>query len=687
MKKLSLTLIISLGLIATFFTACEEDEPGVDTTPTIASLTPTSGPVGSPVTIAGTNFGTTPSVSFGSTAATTSSVSPTSITVEVPASLGLGAVDVTVTAGGETSNAASFEVTEEALPTLVEIAQNTAELSSLVDALTEAGLVDAVSATGPFTVFAPDDDAFADLLSTLSVSGVSDIPDDILQITLLDHVITGQFLSTELNDGDTITALSGRELIVSIDGSTVMVGGATVASADVEASNGVAHIVDAVLMPINPATELALHLIENNNAVADLGIDGSNLTSSEAVVTSDLAAYPAGDFFTEVSYKGAFDPSASSTWLDGWSLLSRGGYLGGTASNQYAFDPADTTGAGSVLVDLPQTIVGNRTLDADSIYRFDGYTFVENGELLIEAGTVLIARTEPTTGDPISGLIITRSATINAQGTADAPIIFTSEDDTEEGGLTELSTGEWGGLIILGEGIVNEDGASELQIEGIPSAIPALYGGANNADNSGILRYVSIRYTGDAIAAGNELQGLTLGAVGSGTTIEFVESFASSDDGVEIFGGAAELKYFAVGFAEDDSYDFDLGYEGNIQFGFAIQNTDQTASDTFIEWDGAVDDNNPIYSDPSLYNMTFIGNARSDQAVLMRDNTAGVLANSIIVDEGGKGIQVENLANTEGDSYNRLVNGEIEILSNVFDLGDEISRLTTGSSGVILPTE
>ena len=678
-----------LGFFAVVFTACEDDDPDpVDTTPTISSITPSSAVAGDTITIAGTNFGTSPTVTIGGTSATVISATATSIEAEVPESLGLGAADVEVTAGGETATSTSFEVIAAPLPSLVEIAQAVPELSSLVAALTEAGLVDAVSVDGPLTVFAPDNDAFADLLSTLGVSGVEDVPDDILEITLLDHVVDGSVFAADLSDGDTIEALSGRELVVSIDGSTVMVGGATVTTPDNEASNGVAHIVDAVLMPINPATELALHLINNNNAIADLGLDASTIVpASDAVITDNLAAYPTDDFFTDVSYKGAFEPG-SSDWLDGWSLLSRGGYLGGTAANQYAFDPADTTGAGSVLVNLPQTISGDRLLDADSIYKFEGYTFVENGTLEIEAGTVLIAETEPTTGDPISAMIIRRSGMIEANGTVDAPIIFTSENDTESGALDEFSVSEWGGLVILGEGIASDDGTTEIQIEGIPTSIPALYGApagqGNNEDNSGTLRFVSIRYTGDAIAAGNELQGLTLGAVGSGTTIEYVESFASSDDGVEIFGGAAELKYFAVGFSEDDSYDFDIGYVGNIQFGFAIQGAND--SDNFIEWDGAKPDAADIYSNPTLYNMTFIGAARSDQAILMRDNTGGTVANSIIVNEGTKGIQVEDL-DGDADSYNRLVNtGEITLESNVFDLGDDIRLLTTGTPGAIQPT-
>ncbi len=156
MKKLSLTLLMTLGLFALVFTACDEDDPDpVDTTPTITGVTPNSAPAGDTITIAGTNFGTSPTLTIGGTSATVISTTATSIEAEVPESLGLGAAEIVVTAGGETATA-NFEVIAAPLPSLVEIAQAVPELSSLVAALAEAGLVEAVSIDGPLTVFAPD---------------------------------------------------------------------------------------------------------------------------------------------------------------------------------------------------------------------------------------------------------------------------------------------------------------------------------------------------------------------------------------------------------------------------------------------------------------------------------------------------------------------------------------------------
>ena len=181
---------------------------------------------------------------------------------------------------------------------------------------------------------------------------------------------------------------------------------------------------------------------------------------------------------------------------------------------------------------------------ANNIYLLDGFVFLESGGTLnIEAGTVIKGMTTPSTGDNASALIISRGAKIIAEGSVESPIIFTSENDDIsdpfdmmlEGG--ELGDrGSWGGLIILGNGITGVNGG-EVGIEGIPAGeVRALYGGTDNADNSGILKYVSIRYGGAALSPGDEINGLTLGGVGSGTVIEYLEVYGNGDDGTEIFG-------------------------------------------------------------------------------------------------------------------------------------------------------
>ena len=270
----------------------------------------------------------------------------------------------------------------------------------------------------------------------------------------------------------------------------------------------------------------------------------------------------------------------------------------------------------------------------DKEYLLDGLVYLEEvGKLYIEEGTVIKFTSNPTTGDNTSALIITRDAQIFAEGTADEPIILTSDlDDGNPGTLDETDNSLWGGLILLGKAKISMDGSPEGQIEGIDATEPrGRFGGTNNEDNSGVLRYVSIRYTGAELAPGNELQGLTLGAVGSGTTIEYVEIFASSDDGIEFFGGHVNLNHIVIAWAEDDSFDWDIGWRGKGQFWFAVQRSD--VANHGGEWDGAQPDGveDPYYSMPVLYNATFIGsgvgaeNAKNSPAILMRDATAGTV--------------------------------------------------------------
>ena len=165
----------------------------------------------------------------------------------------------------------------------------------------------------------------------------------------------------------------------------------------------------------------------------------------------------------------------------------------------------------------------------------------------------------------------------------------------------------------------------------------------------------------------------------------------SGDDGIEFFGGTVNVKYAAIAFAKDDAFDYDIGYRGLGQFWFTVQlgAVADNAGDHGGEWDGAKPDGASLYSDPTIYNATFVGRGRTDggrgaeaPAILMRDNTAGVLANSIITDFDGKGIEVEDL-DGQGDSYNRFLGGEIEILNNIWYVGPNYTTISVGDDGII----
>ncbi|MEM8898412.1 MAG: T9SS type A sorting domain-containing protein, partial [Bacteroidota bacterium] len=311
---------------------------------------------------------------------------------------------------------------------------------------------------------------------------------------------------------------------------------------------------------------------------------------------------------------------------------------------------------------------GTTTWTNDNIYVLDGFVFVEAGDtLIIEPGTVIKGRTGQ--GAQASALIVARDGYIDAQGTSADPIIFTSiVDDTNNPNDIPLNTtGLWGGVIILGNATLNSE-PGETAIEGIPTTeTRGLYGGDDDEDNSGIFRYVSIRHGSTNIGAGNEINGLTMGGVGSGTTIEWVEVFNSADDGFEWFGGTVGTKYLISAFNNDDAFDYDEGWRGNNQFWFAIQSSD-VGSDFGGEHDGGTSPETAMpFATPVVYNATFIGGgqAEDDEGVfLIRDNAGGEYHNSIFT-EYNKGVSVEKLSSGE-HSFNRLLDGDLKLHNNIF---------------------
>jgi hypothetical protein len=325
----------------------------------------------------------------------------------------------------------------------------------------------------------------------------------------------------------------------------------------------------------------------------------------------------------------------------------------------------------------------------DNTYVLDGLVFLEErGVLNIEAGTVVKFTDRPDLGNP-SALVITRGARIYAEGTAQEPIIFTAEADdvSDPLDLGPSDNALWGGIVILGKGITQKNGNPEVNVQGIDLSEPrGAYGGDDNEDNSGVMRYVSIRHGGRQIASGSELNGLTLGAVGSGTVLEYIEVYANSDDGIEFFGGAPNLKYAVVAFAEDDSFDWDEVYTGKGQFWFSIQRED--IADAGGELDGTTPDDLVPYSNPVIYNWTHIGSgpgapASNPVGWLFRAGTAGTVANSIVAEMKNKGLEVQDRAPGVNDAYSKLGTGELQILNNVFwNCGDN-TDLDGGANGII----
>ncbi|WP_452218490.1 hypothetical protein [Lacinutrix undariae] len=281
-------------------------------------------------------------------------------------------------------------------------------------------------------------------------------------------------------------------------------------------------------------------------------------------------------------------------------------------------------------VSVSGAITVNTTWTSDNIYVLNQKVVVDNGAVLtIEPGTII--KGTAGTGSLASALIIARGSQINAVGTADQPIIFTSSSDNISCGETtgtnlgENNRGLWGGLIVLGNAPCSFSGnVPEAQIEGIPADDTfGLYGGNVAADNSGIIQYVSIRHGGALIGEGNEINGLTLGGVGNGTTIDNVEVVANVDDGVEFFGGTVNASNILVWGQGDDALDIDQAYSGTISNAMVILGD---VSDHAFEVDGPEGSATGSFT---IENATIVGNLTTENGEYAdyRSNAMGTTNN------------------------------------------------------------
>lgn len=307
---------------------------------------------------------------------------------------------------------------------------------------------------------------------------------------------------------------------------------------------------------------------------------------------------------------------------------------------------------------------GTVTWKANQNIVLEGFVFVNEGQTLtIEAGAVIRAKTGQ--AENASALIVARGGKIIAQGTATNPIIFTVEGDNLQGSIPIESKGLWGGIILLGNAPLNVSG-NEALIEGIPINEPrGLYGGTIPEDNSGILQYVSIRHGGTNIGQGNEINGLTLGGVGNGTTIDHIEVISNADDGIEFFGGTVNCKYLAVAFCGDDAFDFDMGYQGKGQYWLAIQSEDE--GNLIAELDGSAGHpSNRPYTMPQIYNLTALGHGTKKTGEIMHfgSNAAGYFMNSIFINQQS-GIGVDYYSQIS-NSFEQWQIGNIKLEGNTF---------------------
>jgi hypothetical protein len=322
-------------------------------------------------------------------------------------------------------------------------------------------------------------------------------------------------------------------------------------------------------------------------------------------------------------------------------------------------------------VTLSSVIDKNTTLYKRNTYLLNGVVYVtNNATLTIEAGTVI-------RGDFAScgTLVITKGSKLMANGLETDPIIFTSNKSAGE-----RKPGDWGGVIVLGNAEVNKLGGVAAIEWGLDSKY-AIYGGPDDNDNSGILKYVRIEYPGNKLSKDQELNGLTLAGVGKGTVLENIQVSYSNDDSFEMFGGSVPLKNLVSYRCTDDDYDFNFGYNGRLQFAIAYRHPligDFSGSrcieaDSYSGHKSTMDPNKKITS-IAAYNLTLvmadnIGTSTSvafcKEAIYIGNQCNLSLYHSIV-----SGYRTGILFKDEGLKDKALRN-EIKISNNIFNLSDK----------------
>ncbi len=316
--------------------------------------------------------------------------------------------------------------------------------------------------------------------------------------------------------------------------------------------------------------------------------------------------------------------------------------------NDNGNDNGGNIGGDGTSDEIPATITSNYTLESGKTYKLDVGVRVSNGATLkIEAGVTIIAQYS----DNEDYILIEQGAKIDAQGTKENPIVMTS---------TREEAGSWGGIHICGYAEIN--GTAETKKSEIGDAT---YGGSNNADNSGILRYIVLKYTGEKITTEKESNGISFYGVGSGTTVEYCHVYRGADDGFEFFGGSVNVKYLISTSAGDDSFDWTGGWSGKAQFLVAYQESETVLGyfcDKMIEADNDKSNyvttpiSNPIVANVTLVSENYDATEGNDKGVYVRNGTKIQLYNAIITGKA-KDIQVtDKTEDTNVETY--LKNGD-----------------------------
>ncbi|MHC1775338.1 MAG: hypothetical protein AB9834_07990 [Lentimicrobium sp.] len=407
----------------------------------------------------------------------------------------------------------------------------------------------------------------------------------------------------------------------------------------------------------------------HNATIGNISGANSEITTDTRLASSNSPVIGAGlftnprlqdPFFEQVGYVGAF---GTYDWTEGWS----------------EFDPQNAVYPATTVTIPAGHITTNQTWTSGNTYLLDGWVYIDNAATLtIQPGTII-------RGSKVNqgALIIERGGKLIANGTADQPIVFTS--NVAPGSRTY---GDWGGLIICGRSTCNLPGGQGV-IEG---GVGSVFGGGASPDvndNSGILRYVRIEFPGIAFSANNEINGLTLGGVGAGTTIDYVQVSYSGDDSFEWFGGTVNAKHLIALRGLDDDFDTDNGFTGKVQFGVSLR--DPAVAD-ISESNAFESDNNssgstatpitmPLFSNVSVFGPAVTTgttiNTLYRNGMHLRRNTACSIYNSTFSGYP-YGLNLDGLA-TQTNANNNLLQ-----IENVFLTGMVTNNFRAQSTGAPL---
>ena len=410
-----------------------------------------------------------------------------------------------------------------------------------------------------------------------------------------------------------------------------------------------------------PITNAGILVLPYNTADGRIytGLDYRPGSSSIAATGASFSDF---QLIVDVPYRGAFAPAPVAMWTDNWTN----------------FDPQNAVYP-TPNVDVTANITVDTRWTTGNTYYLRGQIYVKNNATLtIDPG--VIVRGDATAAG--AGLFITKGAKLIAEGTATSPIIFTS--DKAVGARVK---GDWGGIVLLGKGALNINNGVN-NIEGIAASVDTQFGGGltpDNADNSGSLKYVRIEFAGYVYAANQEINGLTLGAVGSGTTIDYVQVSHSNDDSFEWFGGAVNCKHLVAFRGLDDDFDTDNGYSGKVQFCLAVRDPNIADAPSVSTSEGFESDNNSAgdsatpFTSAVFSNCTMVGpsyrttlpnggtmpTGAYKRAARLRKNTKISIYNSIFMDYL-EGLHIDSSGSAlNGAAELNALNNELQFKNNI----------------------